>query len=75
MISILDPRAWISAVVLCVASVGIGYWRGNVAGKASVQASAPSGKVVAEPHPFTSASRRLPLLLMAPCGGTARTAS
>ena len=38
MISILDPRAWISAVVLCVASVGIGYWRGNVAGRASVQA-------------------------------------
>lgn len=32
MISILDPRAWIAAVVLCVASVGIGYWRGNVAG-------------------------------------------
>ena len=30
MISILDPRAWISAVVLCVASVGIGYWRGNL---------------------------------------------
>ena len=39
MISILDPRAWISAVVLCVASVGIGYWRGNVAGKATVQAA------------------------------------
>lgn len=39
MISILDPRAWIAAVVLCVASVGIGYWRGNVAGKASVQAA------------------------------------
>ena len=38
MISILDPRAWIVAVALCVASVGIGYWRGNVAGRASVQA-------------------------------------
>ena len=38
MISILDPRAWIAAVALCVASVGIGYWRGNVAGRASVQA-------------------------------------
>ena len=38
MISILDPRAWIAAVVLCAASVGIGYWRGNVAGRASVQA-------------------------------------
>ena len=39
MISILDPRAWIAAVVLCVASVGIGYWRGNVAGKAAVHAA------------------------------------
>ena len=38
MISILDPRAWISAVALCVAALGIGYWRGNVAGKATVQA-------------------------------------
>lgn len=38
MISILDPRAWIAAVALCVAAVGIGYWRGNVAGRASVQA-------------------------------------
>ena len=38
MISILGPRAWIAAVALCVASVGIGYWRGNVAGRASVQA-------------------------------------
>ena len=38
MISILDPRAWIAAVALCAASVGIGYWRGNVAGRASVQA-------------------------------------
>jgi hypothetical protein len=38
MISILDPRAWIAAVALCVASVGIGYWRGNVAGRATVQA-------------------------------------
>ena len=39
MMSILDPRAWIAGVALCVASVGIGYWRGNVAGKASVQAA------------------------------------
>ena len=39
MISILDPRAWIAAIALCAASVGIGYWRGNVAGKASVQAA------------------------------------
>lgn len=38
MISILDPRAWIAAVVLCVASMGIGYWRGNTNGKATVQA-------------------------------------
>lgn len=38
MISILDPRAWIAAVVLCAAAVGLGYWRGNVAGRASVQA-------------------------------------
>ena len=38
MISILDHRVWVAAVVLCVASVGIGYWRGNVAGRASVQA-------------------------------------
>lgn len=37
MISILDPRAWIAAVVLCAASVGIGYWRGNVVGKATIQ--------------------------------------
>lgn len=39
MISILDPRAWIAAVALCVASVGVGYWRGNVSGKAGVQAA------------------------------------
>ena len=39
MISILDPRAWIAGVALCVVCVGIGYWRGNVAGKASVQAA------------------------------------
>ena len=39
MISILDPRALIAAIALCAASVGIGYWRGNVAGKASVQAA------------------------------------
>lgn len=32
MISILDPRALIAAIALCAASVGIGYWRGNVAG-------------------------------------------
>ena len=38
MISILDPRAWIAAVALCAAALGIGYWRGNVAGRASVQA-------------------------------------
>lgn len=38
MISILDPRAWIAAVVLCAAAVGLGYWRGNVNGKATVQA-------------------------------------
>ena len=38
MMSILDPRAWIAAVALCVAAVGIGYWRGNVAGRAYVQA-------------------------------------
>ena len=38
MISILDPRAWIAAVALCAACVGIGYWRGNVASRASVQA-------------------------------------
>ena len=38
MISILDPRAWIAAVVLCAAAVGIGYWRGNTNGKAMVQA-------------------------------------
>lgn len=38
MISILDPRAWIAAIALCAASVGIGYWRGNTNGKATVQA-------------------------------------
>ncbi len=43
MISILNPRAWIAAVVLCfvvlcASSVGFGYWRGNVNGKATVQA-------------------------------------
>ena len=38
MISILDPRALIAGVALCVVCVGIGYWRGNVAGSASVQA-------------------------------------
>ncbi|MFV0601763.1 MAG: hypothetical protein ACK5NE_08090 [Brachymonas sp.] len=38
MISILDPRAWIAAIALCAASVGLGYWRGNVAGKGAVQA-------------------------------------
>lgn len=38
MISILDPRVWIAAVVLCAASLGIGHWRGNVAGRAAVQA-------------------------------------
>ena len=37
MISILDPRALIAAIALCAASVGIGYWRGDVAGRASVQ--------------------------------------
>lgn len=39
MMSILDPRAWIAGVALCVVCAGIGYWRGNVAGKASVQAA------------------------------------
>ncbi len=38
MISILDPRTWIAAIVLCAAALGIGYWRGNVAGRAAVQA-------------------------------------
>ena len=44
MISILDPRAWIAAVALCVVCVGIGYWRGNVAGRASVQAKWDASK-------------------------------
>ena len=38
MISILDPRAWIAAVALCLAALGIGYWRGTVNGKSAVQA-------------------------------------
>ena len=44
MISILDPRALIAAIALCAASVGIGYWRGNVAGRAAVQAKWDAAK-------------------------------
>lgn len=47
MISILDPRAWIAAVVLCAAAVGIGYWRGNTNGKAKVQAQWDAAKAEA----------------------------
>ena len=38
MISLLDPKVWVVTVVVCAASAGVGYWRGNVNGKASVQA-------------------------------------
>ena len=46
MISILDPRAWLIAIALCAASVGIGYWRGNVAGRAAVQAEWDAAVIV-----------------------------
>ena len=36
--TLLDPRVWIAALLIAVAGFGLGYLRGNVAGKASVQA-------------------------------------
>lgn len=38
MISLLDPKMWLIAIVLCAGSGAVGYWRGNVSGKATVQA-------------------------------------
>ena len=36
--SILDPRAWLAALLALAIAAGLGYWRGHVAGSAGVQA-------------------------------------
>ena len=36
--SILDPRAWLAALLALAIAAGLGYWRGHVAGAAGVQA-------------------------------------
>ena len=38
MISILDPRAWLAALLALAISSGLGYWRGHVSGSSGVQA-------------------------------------
>lgn len=37
MISLLDPKVWITAVLIAASSVSIGYWRGTKVGAAGVQ--------------------------------------
>lgn len=37
MISILDPRAWLAALLAVAMAAGLGYWRGHVAGASSIQ--------------------------------------
>ena len=36
--TLLDPRVWIAALLIALASFGLGYLRGNANGKAAVQA-------------------------------------
>ena len=35
--SILDPRAWLAALLALAIAAGLGYWRGHVEGSAVVQ--------------------------------------
>lgn len=47
MIALLDPKTWLSAVLVAGISGGIGYWRGNTAGQAVVQAQWDKSKAAA----------------------------
>lgn len=38
MFVLLDPKTWLAAVLVAGISGGFGYWRGNEAGQAAVQA-------------------------------------
>lgn len=38
MLALLDPKTWLAAVLVAGISGGFGYWRGNAAGQAAVQA-------------------------------------
>ena len=38
MMTLLDPRVWIAALLIALAGFGLGYLRGNANGKAAVQA-------------------------------------
>ncbi len=38
MMTLLDPRVWIAALLVALAGFGLGYLRGNANGKADVQA-------------------------------------
>lgn len=47
MIALLDPKTWLAAVLVAGISGGFGYWRGNAAGQAAVQAKWDKAKAAA----------------------------
>lgn len=47
MLALLDPKAWLAAVLVAGISGGVGYWRGNEAGQATVQAKWDKAKAAA----------------------------
>lgn len=57
MISILDPRAWIAALLVALAGFGLGYLRGNANGKADVQAQWDKAKLEQQ-HAVAQAKER-----------------
>ena len=47
MMTLLDPRVWIAALLIALAGFGLGYVKGNTNGKAKVQAQWDAAKAEA----------------------------
>ena len=47
MLTLLDPRVWIAALLIALAGFGLGYVKGNTNGKAKVQAQWDAAKAEA----------------------------
>ena len=47
MMTLLDPRVWIAALLIALAGFGLGYLRGNTNGKAAIQAQWDAAKAEA----------------------------
>ena len=45
MMTLLDPRIWIAALLVALAGFGLGYLRGNANGKAAIQAQLDKAKL------------------------------